>query len=69
MRDIAAFVGEKDDELTFIGHEAAILGNIDGMILASWSSFGPVLSTPLDLHWNEEEKMYCDLNVNDDGKI
>jgi hypothetical protein len=20
-----------------------------------------------DLHWNEEEKMYCDVGVNDDG--
>ena len=33
MRDIAAFVGEKDDELTFIDIEAAILGNIEGMLL------------------------------------
>jgi hypothetical protein len=21
----------------------------------------------LDLHWNEEEQMYCDVGVNDDG--
>ena len=21
-----------------------------------------------DLHWNEENQMYCDVNVNDDGK-
>jgi mannosyl-oligosaccharide glucosidase len=34
MRDIAAFVGEKDDESTFIDLEASILGNIEGMILA-----------------------------------
>jgi len=33
MRDIAAFVGEKDDELTFIGIEASILDNIEGMLL------------------------------------
>lgn len=34
MRDIASFVGEKEDELTFIDLEASILGNIEGMILA-----------------------------------
>lgn len=22
----------------------------------------------LDLHWNEEKEMYCDVSVNDDGK-
>lgn len=21
----------------------------------------------LDLHWNEEEKMYCDVSINEDG--
>jgi len=25
------------------------------------------LNILIDLHWNEEEKMYCDLNVNDEG--
>jgi hypothetical protein len=23
----------------------------------------------LDLHWNEEEKMYCDLGVDDEGRV
>ncbi|KAF8968399.1 glycoside hydrolase [Flammula alnicola] len=50
MRDIAAFVGEKDDEATFIKVEQAILNNIE------------------DLHWNESEKMYCDLNVDDEDE-
>jgi mannosyl-oligosaccharide glucosidase len=31
MRDIAAFVGEKDDEATFIKIEQDILNNIEGM--------------------------------------
>jgi hypothetical protein len=22
----------------------------------------------LDLHWNEEQNMYCDLDINDDGE-
>jgi mannosyl-oligosaccharide glucosidase len=34
MREIAAFIGEKEDELIFIELEASILGNIEGMILA-----------------------------------
>ncbi|KAF8162958.1 glycoside hydrolase family 63 protein [Crassisporium funariophilum] len=50
MRDIAAFVGEKEDEATFVAVEKAILDNIE------------------DLHWNEEEKMYCDLGVNDEDE-
>ncbi|CAA7265444.1 unnamed protein product [Cyclocybe aegerita] len=50
MREIAAFVGEKDDETTFVQVEKAVLDNIE------------------DLHWNESEKMYCDLNVNDEDE-
>ncbi|KAJ3504255.1 hypothetical protein NLJ89_g8031 [Agrocybe chaxingu] len=50
MREIAAFVGEKDDETTFTQVEKAVLDNIE------------------DLHWNESEKMYCDLNVNDEDE-
>ncbi|KIM49430.1 glycoside hydrolase family 63 protein [Hebeloma cylindrosporum] len=50
MREIAAFVGEKDDEATFIKVEQAVLNNID------------------DLHWNEKEQMYCDLNVDDEDE-
>jgi mannosyl-oligosaccharide glucosidase len=67
MRDIAAFVGEKDDELTFIDIEASILGNIEGILFGQFTVF--VLNVYLDLHWNEEQKMYCDLNINDDGKF
>ncbi|KAF9533425.1 glycoside hydrolase [Crepidotus variabilis] len=48
MREIAAFVGEKDDEATFTAVEKAVLENLE------------------DLHWNEEEKMYCDLGVNEE---
>lgn len=50
MKDIAAFVGEKEDEITFKEIEKAILDNIE------------------DLHWNEEEQMYCDVNVNDEDE-
>ncbi|KAF9484872.1 glycoside hydrolase [Pholiota conissans] len=50
MRDIAAFVGEKDDEASFIKIEQDILNNIE------------------DLHWNEKEKMYCDLDVDDEDE-
>ncbi|TFK26380.1 glucosidase I [Coprinopsis marcescibilis] len=50
MKDIAAFIGETEDEAVFAKNEQAILGNIE------------------DLHWNEEEKMYCDLGVNEDDE-
>jgi len=50
MREIASFIGETDDEITYSQIEEAILGNIE------------------DLHWNEDEKMYCDLGVNDDDE-
>ncbi|RDB24187.1 putative mannosyl-oligosaccharide glucosidase [Hypsizygus marmoreus] len=50
MKEIAGFVGEVDDEITFGEIEKAILENID------------------DLHWNEEQKMYCDVNVNDEDE-
>ncbi|KAL0947197.1 hypothetical protein HGRIS_013317 [Hohenbuehelia grisea] len=50
MRQIAAFVGETDDEITFAEIEKAIIANID------------------DLHWSEEEQMYCDVGVNSDDE-
>ncbi|KAG6865863.1 hypothetical protein C0991_010944 [Blastosporella zonata] len=50
MKDIAGYIGEADDAISFGEIEKAILGNID------------------DLHWNEEEKMYCDVNVNDEDE-
>ncbi|KAF5386975.1 hypothetical protein D9615_001779 [Tricholomella constricta] len=50
MKEIAGYIGELDDEISFGEIEKAILGNID------------------DLHWNEEQKMYCDVNVNDEDE-
>ncbi len=44
MRDIAAFVGEKDDEATFDEIEHAIIGNIDGIL--SPQSLDLILTTP-----------------------
>jgi len=35
MREIAAFVGEKDDEVTFLEIENAVLGNIEGAVAPS----------------------------------
>lgn len=66
MRDIAAFVGEKDDELTFIKIEQDILNNIEGM-LCQLVRVRFLHNGVIDLHWNEKEKMYCDLDVDDEG--
>ncbi|KAG6827909.1 hypothetical protein H0H92_010007 [Tricholoma furcatifolium] len=46
MKDIAGYIGETDDEISFGQIEVAIL----------------------DLHWNEEANMYCDVNINDDDE-
>ncbi|KIK63875.1 glycoside hydrolase family 63 protein [Collybiopsis luxurians FD-317 M1] len=50
MREIAEFIGEVDDAISYAEIEKAILDNIE------------------DLHWSEEEKMYCDLNVDNDDE-
>jgi len=50
MREIAEFVGEKEDAVTFTEIEKAILDNIE------------------DLHWSEEQQMYCDANINEDDE-
>ncbi|EJD02084.1 glycoside hydrolase family 63 protein [Fomitiporia mediterranea MF3/22] len=50
MRDIAGYIGETDDENSFIAIEKAILDNLE------------------DLHWSEEDQMYCDVGVNSDDE-
>ena len=49
MRDIAAYIGETDDEKSFAAVQKAILDNLE------------------DLHWSEEDQMYCDVGVDSDG--
>lgn len=67
MRDIAGFMGNEDDETMFVDTEQAIIDNIDGAWLAAAVR---VLRTHYqDLHWNEKEQMYCDVGLNDDGKL
>lgn len=50
MKEIADFVGETDDALSFGEIYENIVGNID------------------DLHWDEEEGMYCDASVDDEDE-
>lgn len=50
MKEIAEFVGETDDALSFGEIYENIVGNID------------------DLHWDEEEGMYCDASVDDEDE-
>lgn len=49
MRDIAGYLGETDDEKSFVAIEKAILENLE------------------DLHWSEEDQMYCDVGINAEG--
>ncbi|KAH8108478.1 glycoside hydrolase family 63 protein [Phellopilus nigrolimitatus] len=50
MRDIAGYIGEADDEKSFVAIEKAILDNLE------------------DLHWSEEDQMYCDIGINTDDE-
>ncbi|KAK7466923.1 Processing alpha glucosidase I [Stygiomarasmius scandens] len=50
MKEIAEYVGEVDDALSYGEIETAILNNIE------------------DLHWSEENQMYCDVGVDDDDE-
>jgi mannosyl-oligosaccharide glucosidase len=66
MKDVASFVGEVDDAISFGEIEHGIIGNIDGGCHYCLLG-GRAKVHNADLHWNEENKMYCDANVNDDG--
>jgi mannosyl-oligosaccharide glucosidase len=72
MKEIAEFVGEEDDVAEFEEVEQAILANIDGSVplpffpLQEYRWLMPQLWS--DLHWSEEQKMYCDVSVNEEGK-
>lgn len=69
MRDIAEFIGETDDASAFVEIEKATLDNIEGAphvaVVPGNGNADSHLNT--DLHWNEENQMYCDANVNEDG--
>lgn len=68
MRDIATYIGEVDDAQSFIDIEKAIIDNIEG--ISDIQSFKQLLTLPSsDLHWNEQEQMYCDVSVNSDGQL
>jgi len=66
MKEIAGFVGEKEDEESFQSIEDAILNNIEGGIL-DIGMFGLTPCLITDLHWSNEHQMYCDANVDNNG--
>ena len=59
--------GEAEDEKSFAQIEQAILNNIEGENLPLLPFKFVTIFQHIDLHWNEEEKMYCDLNVDANG--
>jgi len=66
MKEISGFIGEEEDELSFGEIELAILGNIEGV---NRDLSPPALANTVtaDLHWNEDQQMYCDVNVDNEG--
>ena len=70
MTKIARTIGEEDDAEEFSGHYDDITANLDGRFSPNPLHLcdGKILmSPPLDLHWNEEEQMYCDASVDREG--
>ena len=69
MQDISEFVGEMDDAAAFAEIYKATLNNIEGLFIKLLLFLSCVDFTHIDLHWNEEEQMYCDANINEEGKF
>jgi mannosyl-oligosaccharide glucosidase len=67
MREIAGFVREVEDEVSFGEIEKAILDNLEGKIDCFFRSL-VIYICHEDLHWSEEQQMYCDVNVNSEGE-
>lgn len=69
MKEIAEYVGESEDVKEFDKIDKAILTNLDGKL--GYISFGrPMLiaeTVSSDLHWSEDQQMYCDLGVDEVG--
>lgn len=70
MGEIAEFLGEEDDRVEFEGSYEAIVANIEGELF-SVSSLGRsrLILDSTDLHWSEEEQMYCDASVDENGEL
>lgn len=67
MAEIAEAVGEEEDREEYEGHAKALWATIEGAfaLLDCGQNRGMTLRT--EVHWNEDEKMYCDVSVDEDG--
>lgn len=72
MSEIAKYLGEEDDFADFKRNEKNIIANIDGecFFLQSKNIICSILLIQLclDLHWSEEDEMYCDVTVDNDDE-
>ncbi len=60
MGEISEFLDIESDREEYLRHEKGILANLDGRS-------GAQARLTVDLHWSEEEQMYCDVSVNEEG--
>ncbi|KAG6850459.1 hypothetical protein H0H93_012880 [Arthromyces matolae] len=65
MKDIAAYIGETDDEITFLEIETAILGNIEGYIYIFHFLFSDLADLRLRLALERRGKDFFILNADE----
>jgi mannosyl-oligosaccharide glucosidase len=73
MAEVAEYLGEEEDLEDYKRHEKGIVANLDGKPVCCLAScrqtdISRLWISSIDLHWNEEEQMYCDASVNEEGE-
>ncbi|KAK4690220.1 hypothetical protein P7C70_g9647, partial [Phenoliferia sp. Uapishka_3] len=72
MSEIAEFLGEEEERKEFEGNAEMMRGNIEGQLGVLILEVGSCADDRFwgtDLHWSEEQQMYCDASVDEDGLL